>query len=129
MGTRSLTFVYSEVDEPIINMYGQWDGYPEYHGLELAKFLTNGKFVNGISTDDKNIFNGMECLAARLVSSFKIGPGGFYLYPVSATECYQDYEYHIYKDKVVVTDGRDTLFEGSYAEFKEYCKNKVKESA
>ena len=32
MGTRSLTFVYDEYGEKIINMYRQYDGYPSGHG-------------------------------------------------------------------------------------------------
>jgi hypothetical protein len=38
MGTRSLTFVY-DGDEPMINMYRQFDGYPSGHGSELADFF------------------------------------------------------------------------------------------
>ena len=48
MGTRSLTFVY-DGDEPIVNMYRQFDGYPEGHGQELAEFLCSGKLVEGYS--------------------------------------------------------------------------------
>jgi hypothetical protein len=40
-------------------------------------------------------FNGMGCLAAQMVANFKDGAGSFYLYPVTTTDCGQDYEYHI----------------------------------
>ena len=40
MGTRSLTFVY-DGEQPIINMYRQFDGYPSGHGQELAEFLNS----------------------------------------------------------------------------------------
>lgn len=48
MGTRSLTFVYDEDGEKIVNMYRQMDGYPSGHGLELAEFLEPITMVNGI---------------------------------------------------------------------------------
>jgi hypothetical protein len=85
MGTRSLTFVY-QGDEPIINMYRQYDGYPTGHGAELAEFL--GQFhaiTNGIAVGEKRrTANGMGCLAAQLVSYFKEDvAGNYYLYPTS----------------------------------------------
>ena len=104
MGTRSLTFVYDShrmnigriEHEPIINMYRQYDGYPSGHGAELAEFLSGGRLVNGLSGMGKERqFNGMGCLAAQMVANFKDGAGSFYLYPVTTTDCGQDYEYHI----------------------------------
>ena len=101
MGTRSLTFVYSESKSgekaiPIMNMYRQYDGYPSGHGAELAEFLNSGRVVNGLNGMGKEKqFNGMGCLAAQMVANFKDGAGSFYLHPVSETECGQDYEYHI----------------------------------
>ena len=56
MGTRSLTFVYEE-NKPIINMYRQFDGYPEGHGAELAEFLLSGEMVNGFSQTETKQFN------------------------------------------------------------------------
>ena len=44
MGTRSLTFVYED-NKPIVNMYRQFDGYPEGHGQELADFLLSGAVI------------------------------------------------------------------------------------
>ena len=46
MGTRSLTYVFEtyksddgvEEHVPLINLYRQYDGYMEGHGLELAEF-------------------------------------------------------------------------------------------
>ena len=146
MGTRSLTFVYDETNdgyEPIINMYRQYDGYPTGHGAELAEFLNSGRLVNGLQGLGKERqFNGMGCLAAQLVANFKDGAGGFYLYPVSAKDCGQDYEYHIMN-----TDGQfkievyycgcnffgmhtsdvesEVVFSGSLPEFIEFCKEKA----
>lgn len=122
MGTRSLTFVY-DGDEPMINMYRQFDGYPSGHGSELATFLNSFEaIVNGISVGDtRRIANGMGCLAAQLIANFKIDAGGFYIYPVTAKDCGQDYEYHVYEDKVVVKNPTEVIFSGTWREFNEFC--------
>jgi len=143
MGTRSLTFVYSESKSgekatPIMNMYRQYDGYPSGHGAELAEFLSGGRLVNGLSGMGKEKqFNGMGCLAAQMVANFKDGAGSFYLYPVTTTDCGQDYEYHIFN-----IDGQfkidvyycgcnlfgmssdyesEVVFSGSLPEFIDFC--------
>jgi hypothetical protein len=123
MGTRALTFVYdNDGQTAIMNLYRQFDGYPDGHGAELAEFLMPLQIVNGYSPDATNQANGMPCLAAQLVAHFKTGTGGFYLYPVGTTDCGQDYVYHVYADKVVVTDyDQAVLFEGSWAEFASWC--------
>ena len=121
MGTRSLTFVY-EGDKPFVNMYRQFDGYPSGHGQELAEFLLSGKMVNGIPVGRKErFFNGMPCLAAQMVSEFKKESGGFYLYPVDSTDCWQEYEYHVYEDKVVVKDPTEVIFSGTWDKFHGFC--------
>ena len=109
MGTRSLTFVY-DGDEPLINMYRQFDGYPSGHGAELAEFL-----------DGLEVANGMGCLAGQMIANFKKTVGGFYIHPVTETDCWQDYEYHVYEDKVVVKNPTEVIFEGAWNEFKEFC--------
>ena len=143
MGTRSLTFVYSETSNgekatPIINMYRQYDGYPSGHGVELAEFLSGGRLVNGLSGMGKERqFNGMGCLAAQMVANFKDGAGSFYLYPVTTTDCGQDYEYHIRnvdgEFKITVfncgvnffgltqSEQHDKIFEGNLFQFAEFC--------
>ena len=122
MGTRSLTFVY-DGDEPMINMYRQFDGYPSGHGSELATFLNSfDAIVNGISVGDtRRIANGMGCLAAQLIAYFKIDAGGFYMYPVTANDCGQEYEYHVYENKVVVKNPTEVIFSGTWREFNEFC--------
>ena len=122
MGTRSLTFVY-ENKEPMINMYRQFDGYPSGHGSELAEFLNSfDEIVNGIPVGDKRrLANGMGCLAAQLIANFKTEVGGFYIYPVTAEDCGQDYEYHVYENKVVVKNPTEVIFDGSWKDFNEFC--------
>jgi hypothetical protein len=132
MGTRCLTFVYEkygEVEKPVVNMYRQFDGYPEGHGAELSEFLNSDLSANG-----------MGCLAAQMVAHFKESPGGFYIHPTDVTECGQDYEYHIYgNDKgfyidvyncgcnffgVSSDEEPDLIFRGNLKEFTEFCEQK-----
>lgn len=123
MGTRSLTFVYDEDDKtPIVNMYRQFDGYPSGHGADLADFLLPLRLVNGFSRDTENLANGMGCLAAQMVAKFKVGVGGFYSFSVKNKDLGQDYEYHVYKDRVVVKDYDNQIFSGTWQEFANYCK-------
>jgi len=120
MGTRSLTFVY-DGDKPIINMYRQFDGYPSGHGIELADFLKGFEIVNGYGEVKPKIANGMGCLAAQLIANFKQSVGGFYIHAVTDTDCWQDYEYHVYEDKVVVKNPTEVIFSGTWENFKEFC--------
>lgn len=120
MGTRSLTFVY-DGDKPLVNMYRQFDGYPSGHGSELADFLVSGKMVNGYSSKTEKQFNGMGCLAAQMIAEFKNSVGGFYIHAVTDTDCWQDYEYHVYEDKVVVKNPTEVIFKGDWNKFAEFC--------
>ena len=120
MGTRSLTFVY-EGEMPIVNMYRQFDGYPTGHGQELADFLLSGELVNGYSKKQSVQFNGMGCLAAQMIAYFKNTVGGFYIYSIDSTDCWQEYEYHVYEDKVVVNNPTEVIFSGTWDEFHSFC--------
>jgi len=120
MGTRSLTFVYND-GAPIINMYRQFDGYPTGHGRELAEFLTSGKLVNGYSEKQSVQFNGMGCLAAQMIANFKNSVGGFYIHSIDSTDCWQEYEYHVYEDKVVLKNPTEVIFSGTWDEFHSFC--------
>ena len=132
MGTRSLTYVYESYQAehtPVVCMYRQYDGYLEGHGLELATFLTRGKLVNGLSGKDQMVFNGMGCLAAQMIAYFKTEAGQFYLHaPVLNQDAGQEYEYHVFRDKVVVysigSNNDNALFEGTWMEFFMMCKRK-----
>jgi len=126
MGTRSLTYVYDDT-EPVVCMYRQFDGYPSGHGQELAEFLFDGKLVNGIPFGSKEkMFNGMGCLAAQMVAAFKDDTGGFYLLSTRKDhDSWQEYEYHVYEDKVLVFSGygkdNNVIFNGSWTDFAEFC--------
>lgn len=121
MGTRSLTFVYED-KEPLVNMYRQYDGYPSGHGAELAEFLDGMTVVNGFGEKRTKMANGMGCLAAQMIAYFKKEMGNHYLYPVTAKDCWQDYEYHVYEDKVIVKNwDQKVIFEGNWEDFKKFC--------
>lgn len=129
MGTRSLTYIFNENGEPLVCMYRQFDGYPSGHGADLAHFLNSGRIVNGLGADDEYVFNGMGCLAAQMVAHFKNGPGGFYLYPTNDLnqDVWQEWEYHVYENRVVVYDGAysadvtGVAFDGSWKDFAKFC--------
>jgi hypothetical protein len=125
MGTRSLTLVYNDLTAklPLVNMYRQYDGYPEGHGKELADFLNSfAEITNGISMGEtRKTANGMGCLAAQLIANFKTEVGNIYLYEVDARDCWQDYEYHVYEDFVRVMSHGKQLFEGNWKEFAHFC--------
>jgi hypothetical protein len=136
MGTRSLTFVYDGsnsddgTNEPIMCIYRQFDGYPSGHGHELAQFLNSKTLVNGYSDKNSAEANGMGCLAAQLVVQLKHGVGGIYIYaPMTGRDYSQDYEYHVYEDKVIVQNcgyGYDSghnqvIFEGTWEDFAQFC--------
>jgi len=126
MGTRCLTYVYDN-RTPVVCMYRQFDGYPSGHGKDLADFLFDGKLVNGIPFGSKEkLFNGMGCLAAQMVAAFKEDTGGFYLLSTDKDhDSWQEYEYHVYEDKVIVYSGygkeNNIIFSGSWTDFAEFC--------
>ena len=110
MGTRSLTRViprqkglsydegHKHVDKSSINMYRQYDGYPQGHGLELAEFLSDFTVVNGLGADSYRgkIANGSSCLAAQLVQHFKDGPGNVYLETLDDGDHWEEYIYTLF---------------------------------
>ena len=137
MGTRCLTFVYDDSStddgsaEAIMCIYRQFDGYPSGHGHELAQFLNSKTLVNGYTDKlSSTEANGMSCLAAQLVVQLKHGVGGIYIYaPMTGRDYSQDYEYHVYNDKVIVQNCNtvydsghyQVIFEGTWQEFAQFC--------
>lgn len=122
MGTRSLTFVHDSFGQIFVNMYRQFDGYREGHGRELAAFLNSFDAVtNGIQTGgSRKTANGMFCLAAQMIAHFKRDAGQFYLHHPDERNLWQEYEYHIYQDRVEVVAYDKTIFIGSWREFYEW---------
>lgn len=86
MGTRSTIAIFEHTTH-LVTIYQQYDGYPSGVGKALAKFVSSGKLVNGLS-GEKKVFNGMGCFAAALVEHLKDGPGGTYIVPKGQKEEY-----------------------------------------
>jgi hypothetical protein len=122
MGTRSLTRVIKD-GKHIINMYRQFDGYPSGHGKELAAFLSGKPIINGYQSEGQKAFNGAGCLAAQMVAKFKKGIGEVYLNPIEETDCWQDYEYILRVDNLVLTIQVIGChnFSGTLDEFAAWC--------
>lgn len=96
MGTRSTIKFYSDfdVEEVLVCIYQQFDGYITGVGHELADWLKDKKVINGISgqTMDNGYANGMGCLAAQFIKEFKKDIGHLY---ISTIEDSQEYNYHV----------------------------------
>lgn len=136
MGTRSLTYVYenykneqgNKVEKPIICLYRQYDGYPVGHGAELADFLSSIYVVNGLGLqNEKKVANGMGCLAAQLIANFKTEAGNFYLHePILGRDDWQEYEYHIQQDNIIVFGYDKEIFSGTWQQYFNWIGEQVK---
>jgi hypothetical protein len=110
MGTRSLTRIiprqeglaydkaHYRAELSLVNIYQQYDGYPEYMAVEYAKWLQNISIVNGLGKDPKlnEIANGAGCFAAQFIKHFKDRSGGLYLHPIDNEEGWVDYIYTLF---------------------------------
>ena len=125
MGTRSITTVKDEDGNKIIEMYKQYDGYPEGLGEELLEFI-DGEVTNGIKINEtRRTFNGMSCLAAQLVAHFKVGVGGIYLH-TPTTDYHDKNKYYDmygaeYYYEITLKDGKLQLKCWDTYESKEMC--------
>ena len=88
MSTRSLVrfaireegVSFSEHPERVeVQIYKHYDGYPQGHPVDLAKFLKGFNVVNGIGMETYKVANGLGCLAAQYVAAFKEQPGDLYI--------------------------------------------------
>ena len=74
--TREEGVSFSEHPERVeVQVYKHYDGYPQGHPVDLAKFLNGFKVVNGLGMDTYRTANGLDCLAAQYIAAFKMGPG------------------------------------------------------
>ena len=104
-------------NKTIVDIYHHWDGYPEGLGVKLAYYLEDMKIVNGLGRDDKNVANGLGCLAAQLIAEIKDGPGNVSIIGSEESYSWIDYEYYIwgaeYKDIwISIFDDRECIFVG-----------------
>ena len=78
--TREEGVSFSEHPERVeVQVYKHYDGYPEGHPLDLAKFLKEFKIVSGLGIDTYQMANGLGCLAAQYVAAFKMKAGDIYI--------------------------------------------------
>ena len=89
MATRSLVrfarreegVSFSEHPERVeIQVYKHYDCYPSGHPVDLAEFLKDFKILNGIPYPEADkVANGLGCLAAQYIASFKMKAGDIYV--------------------------------------------------
>jgi hypothetical protein len=94
MGTRSTIKFYAG-DSNICSIYNQFDGYIEGFGYGLAKWLKTKTMINGINDNIHNLkehANGMGCLAAQFVATFKDELGGLYM---TSQDNQQEFNYEV----------------------------------
>lgn len=134
MGTRCVTNVIDEKGNVYVNLYRQYDGYPDGHGKELAEWLTGAEIGNGIgSSVSPKFFNGVGDLALRLVTFFRQDHtqiGSFYIIPLD-TDWGQEFTYTVKvvegsEVKMKVEGYSGVLFQGTAEEFNEWI-NKTEE--
>ena len=77
-------------------VYKHYDGYPNVLGVTLASYLDGCEIRNGIPNEYQGpIANGINCLAAQLVSWLKQEPGDVYLQPPNHIDI-EDFIYYIW---------------------------------
>ena len=118
MGTRSLTFVKDHDNEPVINMYRQFDGYPSGMGADLFRIprrITHSKRHEAWRKQTYSQWCTLSsCSACESLQSRSAG--GIYLYPTTDTDCWQEYEYHI--QVVENSKGKEVLHIQVYDNYK-----------
>ena len=104
-------------DKTIVDIYHHWDGYPEGLGVTLADYLENKKILNGLPINPVDVFNGMGCLAASLITKLKDGPGNVYIDGPDVKRSWIDYEYYVWGDEykdiwISIFENGDCIFVG-----------------
>jgi len=110
MGTRSLTRIiprqkglsynkaHNRAELALVNIYQQYDGYPEYMAVEYAKWLKGLSIGNGLGKDPElgKFANGAGCFAAQFIKHFKDRPGGLYLESIDNDYGWAEYVYTLF---------------------------------
>ena len=118
MSTRSLVrfakredgVSFSEHPEKVIvQIYKHYDGYPQGHPLELAKYLKDFKIVNGLGQDTNKVANGLGCLAAQYVAAFKMDAGDIYVEHPDTERDWIVKHFPWLKRKMILTHHKDLL--------------------
>ena len=147
MGTRSLTRIiprqeglaydkaHGRAELSLVNIYQQYDGYPEYMAVEYAKWLEGISIGNGLgrAPELNRYANGVGCFAAQFIKEFKDRPGGLYLHPIDNEEGWVDYIYTLFPKEgeetymsIYHTISKDVIFVGKPdAVLKKYNKEEL----
>ena len=147
MGTRSLTRIiprqeglaydkaHNRAELSLVNIYQQYDGYPDYMAVEYAKWLENISIGNGLGKDPElnKYANGVGCFAAQFIKHFKDRPGCLYLHPIDNEEGWVDYIYTLFPKEgeetymsIYHTISKDVIFVGKPdAVLKKYNKEEL----
>lgn len=99
MGTRSLTHIKTETGKTLLTIYRQFDGYPEGHGIELAKAILNHTGGRDRFGDDKQGNNGVQCMAAWIIHELKQSCGNIYIEPTNSKNCWEEFTYTVRESK------------------------------
>lgn len=147
MGTRSLTRIiprqeglaydkaHNRAELSLVNIYQQYDGYPDYMAVEYAKWLEGLSIGNGLgrAPELNRYANGVGCFAAQFIKEFKDRPGGLYLHPIDDEEGWVDYIYTLFPKEgeetymsIYHTISKDVIFVGKPdAVLKKYNKEEL----
>jgi hypothetical protein len=92
-------------------------------GSELSTFLNKGDILNGFTSSDQLDFNGMTCLAAQFVATFKKSIGGLY---ITNKKDFQEFNYHVYYENkelsiLVRDENKKIIFRGGKLTFQLWC--------
>jgi hypothetical protein len=134
MGTRGLIHI-KDNRKTIATIYRQYDCYPTGLGSDILEVLKDSRLVNGYSGNDKNpeVFNGMGCLGAYLISALKTGQdrqnsiGNVYLMAPNTKDVGEEYSYVISGNpdktpeitlEVKSTYDNTTIYKGLLKDFK-----------
>lgn len=125
MGTRSLTYIYDNKGQVLCVLYLQFDGYLDGYGANLESFLSEYKFSEEAGKPISII--DMGDLAMKFICNFSKEEFGYgcMISPLSTSSIYhgQEWEYHVYCDKIRVIEIGNKEREVSWEEFTLLCKN------
>ena len=118
------------VTKKLALVYFQFDGYPTGHPMDTAKWLAEGKLVNGFGSESGIIFNGAGCLTAQFIHNNKVGTGGVYIEPLDDRGVIgEEYTYDIivHDDKRIEIIAYEIYWEDSRTVFKKLFQGSPKE--
>ena len=124
MATSAATIFLNEQGKEIAVMINHYDGNPDAHGNDLIEWAAGGKIVNGIPLgyNSGRLWNGMSCLAADCIASFKSGPGAVYLEPAGTRGADYTYTLSCFEGnlwlRVTDWDNGHVYYEGYVEKFK-----------